>query len=256
MQVFDRQTKRLYYEEMYLRRASASIVKMGDDFIELDATIAYPEGGGQEADTGVITARDGTTLRFVGAKKLFGRMIFLDDFPNIQVEGIVRHLIHPQDIPELNKLSIGAAVDISIDVERRASLSLSHTASHLLYVGIGTIRPDAIPGTLGCHIKTNSARFDFSIKERFTEAQLKEIADVANQMVQRNSSVTLYPHNAEPDARYWKCEEQIIPCGGTHIDSAGPVGSLILRRKSLGAGKERITCEFPNADLRLDQYYS
>lgn len=255
MQIFDRQTKRLYYDDLYLRCAKAKIVKVGNDFIELDATIAYPEGGGQEADTGFIITKDQAKLCFIGAKKHFGRVIFLDDFPNIQVEGIVRHLIHPEDFPGLKTLNVGDEVEAHIDVERRARLSLSHTASHLLYVGISVIRPDAISGILGCHIKVDSARFDFSVKERFTQTQLTEIADVANQMVRRASRITLYAHKAERDARYWECEGHVIPCGGTHIDNSRHVGKLILRRKSLGAGKERITCEFPEAYLDLEKYH-
>lgn len=255
MQVFDRETKRLYYDDMHLCRTSAYIVKTGENFIELDATIAYPEGGGQEADCGVILINDRTTMRFVGAKKLFGRKIFLKDFPQINVEGIIRHLIHPEDIHLLSTVQAGDKVELRIDIERRACMTLSHTASHLVYIGVGTVRPDAIPGTIGCHIKIDSARFDFSVKQRFTAEEITQIAEVANALANRDLPVRLFPHQVEPDARYWACEEHIIPCGGTHLDTTGPVGQLVLRRKNLGTGKERITCEFPDAHIQREKYH-
>lgn len=254
MRLFDRKTRRLYYEDMYLARTRATVVKIDENFIELDATVAFPEGGGQEADCGVIQIEGNGFLRFVGAKKLFGRMVFLDDFPNINVEGVIRHIIHPDDVGLMNGIDIGDEVEVRIDIERRAQLSLSHTASHLLYIAVGKIRPDAIPGTVGCHIKTDSARFDFRIQQRFTADELIQIAEVANELVRLNLPVRLFPHSVELDARYWACKEHVIPCGGTHLEATGPVGNLIVRRKSLGAGKERLICEFPEADVHIDKY--
>ena len=46
---FERQTRRLYDSHPYLCETSARIIKIGADFLELDATVAFPEGGGQES---------------------------------------------------------------------------------------------------------------------------------------------------------------------------------------------------------------
>ena len=54
----DRRTRKLYYDDFFLSRADARVVKVGPDVIELDATVAYPEGGGQEADHGTLTFDD------------------------------------------------------------------------------------------------------------------------------------------------------------------------------------------------------
>ncbi len=51
----------------------------------------------------------------------------------MQVEGDIWHVIYPDDQAMLAHLAVNAEVTVRIDVERRASLSLSHTASHLLY---------------------------------------------------------------------------------------------------------------------------
>lgn len=251
----DRRTCKLYYEDFYLSQADAKIVKVGPDYIELDATVAYPEGGGQEADQGIISLRDGRNIRFIGAKRLYGHLPGLPDFPGVQVEGVIWHLIHPDDQTMLTGLEISAAVTVSIDIERRARLSLSHTASHLLYLGVGMHRPDAIRSTLGCHIKSDGARFDFGVTERISNEQLREIEASANEFVARDAKITISAHSTTPDARMWHCEGHVIPCGGTHLDCSAPVGMLQVHRKSLGTGKERLSCDFPAAVFNTGRYH-
>lgn len=251
----NRRTKKLYYSDFYLSQTEAKIVKIGDDFVELDATVAFPEGGGQEADQGTIALSDGRRLRFVWAKKIYGNLSGLPEFPDVQVDGVIWHMIHPDDQSMLAQLVLGESVSVAIDIERRARLTLSHTASHLLYLGIGKHRPDAIKSTLGCHIKIDGARFDFGVAERFTTEDIGKIEVSANEFVIKNSPITMSAHPVEPDARVWHCENHTIPCGGTHLDHSAPVGLLQVRRKGLGAGKERISCTFSDAIIDLAKYH-
>ena len=252
---FSRKTHRLYYQDFFLCQASTRIVRVEKDSIELDSTVAYPEGGGQESDHGVIRLENGRILRFAGAKKIYTRLAGLSEFPGLQVDGVIQHLIVEEDRPLLDGLESGMSAIVNIDVERRARLALSHTASHLLYLGIGKIRPDAIDSTIGCHIKTDGARFDFSMETRFSVEDLLSIEQCANDYVQRNASITVSAHPQVPDARLWHCEAAVIPCGGIHISQAAPIGLLQVRRRGLGAGKERISCIFPQAQLQLDSYH-
>lgn len=253
---FNRKTNRLYYQDFHLSEASTRVVRVEKDCIELDATIAYPEGGGQEADHGAIRFDNGITLRFDDAKKIYTRLAGLSDFPGLYVDGVIQHVIVEEDRPLLSRVEQGMLATVSIDITRRAALALSHTASHLLYLGIGKVRPDAIESTIGCHIKTDGARFDFLVETRFSAEELLAIEQIANEYVQRNSSITVSSHPLVPDARLWHCEENVIPCGGIHIAKAAPIGPLQVRRRGLGAGKERISCTFPNADLQLGLYHT
>lgn len=250
-----RLTKKLYYGDLYLREARARIVKIGTDFLELDATVAFPEGGGQESDSGTITLLNGTSLRFVHAKRLYGDFSGLPEFSDLRVDGVIWHIIHPDDQMKLAELSVDDEVFVHIDVERRARLSLSHTASHFLYLSVGMHRPDAIAQTIGCHIKVDGARFDFAVSERFTQGQTQNIEMSANIFITNAAKITVSAHPAVPDARLWHCGEHTIPCGGTHLDNAAPVGLLQIRRKSVGAGKERLTCTFPHAVIDLSRYH-
>lgn len=252
---FNRRTDKLYYADPWLSRCASHVIKTDGDWVELDATVAYPEGGGQDSDRGLLTLGDGTTLRFVHAKKMYSHAVHLPGFPDIRVDGIVLHQIHADDRHRLPLLTPGTAVSVSIDIARRAALSLSHTASHLLYLAIGIYRPDAASNTLGCHIKTDSARFDVRTESRFTAEELVQIESTANRLVRDDLPIAVTAHPDIPDARSWHCAEQTIPCGGTHIERTGFVGPLAVRRRSLGKDKERIYCEFPAATYATGRYH-
>jgi alanyl-tRNA synthetase len=186
---------------------------------------------------------------------MYGHAAGLPGFPDIQVDGIVLHQIHPDDRHLLTRLIPESRVTISINVTRRAALSLSHSASHLLYIAVGIHRPDALANTLGCHIKVGGARFDFGIEHRFTTEDLRKIQETANDFVRRDLAIHLTAHPDISDARSWYCEDHVIPCGGTHIEKTGPIGEIAIRRKSLGIAKERISCDFPHAQLQTDRYH-
>lgn len=256
MNKFKRTTRKLYYEDGYLSECTAHVVKTGSDYIELDMTVAYPEGGGQEADHGVIATSEGFEIRFIHVRKAYATKIRIKDMPEVAVDGVIEHVVHGDDREWIEKFRPGMPVVLRIDVERRARLSLSHTASHLLYLGVTKVRPDAVARTLGCHIRTDAARFDFAVETRLSSEDLVKIEQVANALVVRDSRVRMYSHPDHPDARYWECDEQIIPCGGTHIDSTASVGPMTIRRKSLGKGKERIACEFAESILEMNAFHS
>ncbi|WP_153101966.1 alanyl-tRNA editing protein [Paraburkholderia hayleyella] len=253
---FPRCTDRLYYSDAFLYKTKASISKIGKDYVELDATLAYPEGGGQESDIGTLTLPNGTAIRFIHVRKMYGQRANIPDFPDIQLGGVVEHLIHPDDLPHLALLKNGEQVQISIDTLRRAQLSLSHTASHLLYLGVEQIRPDATEWTLGCHIRPDGARFDFGVSHRFTPEEVFAIEQIANDLVTRGSPVLTYAHSDHIDARYWECEGHIMPCGGTHIGSTAPIGRIAVRRKSMGSGKERLVCQFDHARFDTSAFHA
>lgn len=252
----NRKTNKRYYEDFNLDRCVATVVKLGAGHVELDATVAYPEGGGQDADHGVIVLQNGVEVRFIHAKKMYGDHLAVADFPDIQIGGVIEHIVHPDDIGYLANVRVGDAVEVRINRLRRAQLSLSHTACHFLLIGVQQIRPDAAAWILGCHIRTDAARLDFAVDERISAEEIREIETIANAFVLRASDVRVYPHSVHPDARYWECEGNVIPCGGTHLGNARPVGRMEIRRKSVGAGKERLSCSFSEAVFATDVFHS
>jgi len=253
---FPRHTDRLYYSDNFLYKARSVVSKIGSDYVELKATVAYPEGGGQESDIGTLALPDGKIIRFIHVRKMYGQRANIPGFPDIQLGGVIEHVIHPEDIQYLATLRVNDAVQISIDTMRRAQLSLSHTASHLLYLGVGKIRPDAIAWTLGCHIRPDGARFDFGVGNRFTPDEVQAVEQIANNFVARGSAVTTRAHPDHIDARYWQCEDNLMPCGGTHIGNTALIGWISVRRKSMGAGKERLSCQFDNARFDTASFHA
>ena len=129
---FHRQTRKRYYEDGYASQCQARVIKIEVDTIELDVTVAFPEGGGQEADHGTITLNNGCAPRFIDARKMYGHSPGIDGFPDVQVGGVIWHKVHPDDVSFLNDLHIGDSVTVRIDMDRRARLMHSHTASPIL----------------------------------------------------------------------------------------------------------------------------
>lgn len=249
-------TERLYYSDAFLYQTSSTVTKVGSDYVELAATVAYPEGGGQEADVGTLELVSGESIRFIHARKMYGKRATIPGFPDIQLDGVIEHVVHPDDVPLLAGLKTGDEVQISIDVLRRAQLSLSHTASHLLYLGVAQVRPDAIDWTLGCHIRPDGARFDFGVEQRFSLDEVRAVEQIANEFVARGNAVLTYAHPEHIDARYWECEAHTMPCGGTHIGNTAPIGRISVRRKSMGAGKERLSCQFEQAAFDIAPFHT
>jgi Ser-tRNA(Ala) deacylase AlaX len=255
--MLDRATTKLYYTDRYLAACRATIVNVAEGCVELDRTVAFPEGGGQESDRGTICRiGDGAQLRFTGARKMYGTALRAEGIPDVIVGGVIWHLIDPEDQTGLLGLKVGDEVTVEIDAVRREQLSRSHTASHLVYLGVQRWRPDAYGATLGCHVRTDGARLDFAVKEKFTPEDVQRIAQTANQYVAANARVETYPHPVHPDARFWRCEGAEIACGGTHLDATGAIGTIVVKRRGMGAGKERLSCEFPTAMIDVIRYHA
>lgn len=250
-----RQTEKKYYQYPYLKSCKANIFKIHPESIELDITVAFPEGGGQEADHGIINTPIGS-LRFINVKNIYGESIYEEHFKGVKVGGIILHIIHPDDLEKIQKLEPGMIVNIQIDVDRRAKLTLSHSASHFLYAAVIEHYPFLKEKTIGCHIKENSARFDFITDIKFNNECIKNLCTTANTLIEKNLPIEISTHPEFIDARYWTYGSISIPCGGTHLEKPKPIGAIIIRRKNIGKDKERLICEFPNSYINIEEYYS
>ncbi|MBI6740822.1 alanyl-tRNA editing protein [Pseudomonas syringae] len=249
-----RNTEKLYYKDRYLGSTNTNVTRLYPDAIELDCTVAYPEGGGQEADFGTIELPIGT-VRFIWVKKLYGTPIHLEGFKGGKLGGVILHMVHPDDLYLLDSISEGMAALIRIDILRRERLSLSHSASHFLYAAATSLSEELKHWTIGCHIKENSARFDFLVEESFSSDDISEIERLANELISHHDVIKNYAVFGVEDARMWSYQGIKIPCGGTHLDNPRAIGRLNVRRKRLGKGKERLICDFPNAEIDLSPYH-
>jgi Ser-tRNA(Ala) deacylase AlaX len=241
-------TIKKYYSDPYLYKTKSQVVQVFQSkSIELNQTIAYPEGGGQDSDQGIIThIKTGNQLAFKLVKRMFGHSIKTANDNWVNVDGVVFHFIEDNDLEKLELINAGDDVIIEIDYQHRHKLSTSHSASHLLYMGVGQIRPELINNTIGCHIKEGQARFDFRTDQKFSLDELTSIETLSNQLVKRDLDIVLFASDEHKDARFWQCDDQVIPCGGTHLEKTGSIGNMLIKRKNIGKGKERIICQLNN----------
>lgn len=248
----DRKTEKLYILSPDLRWAIATVREVRPDRgVRLDRTVAYPEGGGQEGDRGTIETTSGLRLAFDDTQRGPGRVLFMDGFSGVHVDVPIYHRVTPEDA---HHLAVGDEVIVSIDMDRRAQLSLSHTAAHILYLGVKQVRPEAVNWVIGCHIREDQARFDLRVDERFMPDDLARMEEFATEFICADHTIKIRAHPDEPEALYWLCNDEVIPCGGTHVSRTGLVGRIRVQRKNIGKGKERLIATFGPSDTdRLDR---
>lgn len=237
----------IYYEDVMQFDFDAEVIHclplIGGDLPEnathalvLNATCFYPEGGGQEADHGVI--QNGSVSVNVLDTRKENEVIF--------------HLCD-------GEISPGSKVHGMVDSVRRRQLMDHHTAVHIVG-GAARILLGPHIYQAGANKSVESARLDITHHRRLTRDDLDSIEELANQIV-RNVSTTekfslnrkdadeeygfdLYQGGAPKgsEIRILKISDHDIQaCGGTHHDEPGKIGQIrIIRSNAVQDGVERL----------------
>ncbi len=230
-------TELVYYEAPYKKEFEAEIIWKKENYLVLNRTAFFPEGGGQPADEGFLK---------VGGKK-FG-------VEDVQKEdNVVFHKVDSEG------LEAGQKVEGKIDWEIRGAYMRHHTATHIL---LGALR-----NLLGTHVWQHgvqkgkqSSRLDISHHKRITDEKLQEIEKLANKIVfqdrkvdsfwmERNKAEKEYGHSLYQggvvpgkeirvvDIEEWNAQA----CAGTHCTRTGEVGLIkIIGRERIQDGVERL----------------
>jgi len=220
-------------------RFEATVEEATEDYIVLDGTYFYPEGGGQPPDHG--------TLSWDGGEATVG-----DVRKN---HGDVRHYV---DALEGDPPEPGTPIHGEIDADRRGTLRRMHTAQHVLS---RVVLDEYGATTAGNQIYEDRSRIDFEPVE-FDEEDIQRIQRLANGVIDRDLAVTkaerpraeveaetdegralldLIPDSVDP-LRVVAIEDyDYCPCGGTHVDHLGEIGRIeILKTTRKGSETERI----------------
>ena len=233
------QTEGLYYKDQYMKEFEAKVLKaINGEYVILDKTCFYPEGGGQPADNGYLFFND-EKVEVLDAQKA-GRVIV--------------HKVKGRAVPRE-----GCKIKGVIDWDRRYSLMKSHTATHVV--------AGAARRVLGQHVwqfgtqkGIESSRLDISHYRRLTAEEVQKIETLANKAVLQNIQVETgwMPRN-EAESRYgfrlyqggavpgreirvvkiggWDIEA----CAGTHLKSTGEIGFIkIIYTERVQDGVERL----------------
>ncbi|MDY6768812.1 MAG: alanyl-tRNA editing protein [Candidatus Nanohaloarchaea archaeon] len=229
-------------DEDHVTRFEATVETVGDDYIVLDGTYFYPEGGGQPADHGTLAWSGGSA-----------------DVVDVQKDhGDVKHYIDnvDGDLP-----ADGDTVDARIDEDRRDRHRRMHTAQHVLSKVV-LDKYDAT--TAGNQIHEDRSRIDFEPAD-FSDEDVAAVEEEANKVIRRDlpvekrelprdeveertqtgrTNLDLIPDHVDPLRVVIIDDYDICPCGGTHVDHLGAIGEIhITDRVSKGADVERLEFE-------------
>ncbi|WP_290819323.1 alanyl-tRNA editing protein [Halovivax sp.] len=221
---------------------TAAVTEATPEYLVLDGTYFYPEGGGQPADRGELEWASGSAT--------------VDDVR--KDHGDVQHVLESVtgDLPEP-----GDEVEGRIDATRRETLRRMHTAQHVVS---RVVLDEYGASTAGNQIHPDRSRIDFEPAD-FDEDDLETIQRRSNEAIERDLPVTkanrpreevearvdegrallhLIPDHVDPLRVVEIDDYDLCPCGGTHVDRLGEVGRIeITDRTSKGADVERIEFE-------------
>jgi alanyl-tRNA synthetase len=207
--------------------------------VVLDRTPFYAEGGGQQADTGIIRG-DGFT-------------IVVDDVQS-PIAGLV---VHRGRVTE-GEATVDATAFAEVDTTRRAAVSRSHSATHLVHAGMRRHLGDtaAQAGSLNA---PGRLRFDFTSPGGAVPVSvLNDVEDEVNAVLQDDEEVRAFLTTPEEARRLgamalfgekYGDEVRVVEigdysrelCGGTHVHRSGQLGLVkLLSESSIGAGVRRV----------------
>ncbi|MBQ7000624.1 MAG: alanyl-tRNA editing protein [Oscillospiraceae bacterium] len=208
-------TRTLYYEDSHLSAFSATVLSCeavkGGYAVILDATVFYPEGGGQAGDTGTLNG-----VRVLDTREMEEQVVHICEKP----------------------LEIGASVEGTIDYGPRFARMQQHSGEHIVS---GIIHRRYGYHNVGFHMGSEIITIDFD--GVIPAEDLSAIEAEANRAVWANLPIRCwYPSEEElPHVFYrtkralpWPVRIVEVPgfdscaCCGTHVKATGEIGLIKL----------------------------
>ncbi|HWY70128.1 MAG TPA: DHHA1 domain-containing protein [Terriglobales bacterium] len=227
-------TERLYYNDSFLYDFRASVLdtrelkRDGNQStwaVKLDRTAFYPTSGGQPFDTGRLTteSKSGVPLE-----------VAVDDVFEDEEEGEVWHRV-------AKVLPPGAKVRGLIDAERRRDHMQQHTGQHLLSAAfVQLLNAKTVSFHLGEEISTididlpTASRDDLVRVERLSNEVIAQDRAIAVRYATREEAAQMGVRKLperEGEIRLIDIKDfDLNACGGTHAQSTGQIGGLLIRR--------------------------
>ena len=229
-------TELLFRDDAYLRSATARVLAVHEDGIELDRTIFYPLGGGQAGDSGVLVRESGERIAIADTRKG-------------QPPDRVLHIPAPGGArPEP-----GEALTLELDWARRYRLMRLHTALHLLSCVV-------VAPVTGGNIAADKARLDFDIE--LSRLDAGRITSQTNELIasgavtetvwitdeelaaqpQLVKTMSVQPPRGAGRVRLVRIPGiDLQPCGGTHVHNIAEIGGIrVTRIRSEGKRNKRV----------------
>ena len=214
-------TSEIFRDDPYKKECEAKFLDFGDNWIILDQTVFYAEGGGQLGDTGLIKAGQ--------------QEIQIEN--TIKENDLIKHIFNSKF-----DFEIGDNVTCIIDWERRYKLMKMHTSLHLL---CSLVNAKVNGGSVG----VGRGRLDFNLDFKPNKDELK---DNLNNLIQGNYDITIswisaqeldknpnlvktmsvLPPRANGSIRMVRIGDNIDyqPCGGTHVKNTSEIGLVEINK--------------------------
>lgn len=219
--------------------------------IVVENTPFYAEAGGQVGDQGTIRGQTGTVV--------------IEE--TISIAG--RLYVHHGRVID-GKITAGEEVELAISPERRQSVALNHTATHLLHAALRTVLGEHVRQS-GSLVAPDRLRFDFTHFSPVEAADLERIETIVNGKIRENipldTDIQALEQAIQNGATALFGEKygdrvrvvSIGPfskelCGGTHAARTGDIGLFkIVSEGGVAAGIRRIEAVTGSEALKLVQ---
>ncbi|HEY2810232.1 MAG TPA: alanine--tRNA ligase-related protein [Rhabdochlamydiaceae bacterium] len=225
----------LYMEQSHLLKHKAKVIKISSGevnkkrykWVLLDETIFHPKGGGQPSDQGTI---NGVQVVHV-AKELLDkdRIDFFE-------------ILHCFDEHQELSFKEGDEVELIVDGLKRNLFSRMHTAGHLIAEITHELFSE-FEAFHGNHEPENGyVRFKIHNKEVGNPEEIRQkIQHALTFKLQEDTPV--YINKLSSGIRSIKIK-QIMPCGGTHVDSLKEIGQVEITGISINKKEGILTVKY------------
>lgn len=231
-------TKKLFWDDAYIKEFDAAVTSVSDARIVLDQTAFHPRGGGLVGDNGSLES-----VRVVDT-----------------VKGDADSVVHI--LESTPTWSVGSQVHGSIDWDRRYRIMRMHTSAHLLSSIFNKETGALITGN---QIEPDKSRIDFSLEDFDREKMLFHCKQ-ANDAIASNPAVKTYFLKREealripgiiklavaapPDVKELRIVEiegyDIQADGGVHVRSLGEIAKIEpLKFENKGKSNRRLYFTIP-----------
>ena len=217
-----------YLEDTAKDHSTAKVLHSGSDergpYLILDRTVFYPQGGGQPSDTGVIRGTDSASVD----------VTFV-----VTVGDDIRHYVSCMD-----SISVGATINLLVDIEKRLINSKCHTAGHLIHSLLESVEPSTRV-VKGYHFPDSPyVEYEGDIKSE-RPALVDQLNNLLSDSIAAFLPVTV---SVDPLMTYQGRslrtvqigDYPAIPCGGTHLRNLGEFKNISIRKIYTKQGKHRI----------------
>ncbi len=233
-------TRERFYDDVNLHECAATVLQHDEQGLMTDATVFYPNGGGQPGDIGQVLLEDGRHLAIVDTRR----------------NRESREILHRLE-PDAPPLAVGSAVRLQLDWPRRYRNMRMHTCMHLLSAVVKA-------GVTGGDLNEQRGRLDFDtggepLDKNQIESQLRQLIEADLPIHIRSMSgaelsarpeliktMAVQPPLHLPEIRLIEIENtDLQPCGGTHVSHTAEIGAVrIAKIANKGAHNRRVTLVF------------